>query len=87
MKIDRFVKVMLVLIAMLLALNCAKNLSPSSEAAAPSFLQVGKKYVGSGGGGYTTFTIVEIQNTGWIKAKGDVGQEIWVNPSALSFIQ
>jgi hypothetical protein len=82
MKIDRFVKVMLVLIAVLLALNCAKDPNGRSvEAAAPpSFLQVGKSYMFKD---YlmAPVEVLEIQNTGWVKVKRDSGVE-WVNTNA-----
>src|SRR5947209_234315 len=79
MKIDRFVKLMLVLIALLLALNCTKDLNLSSEAAAlPSFIQVGKAYNFSG----FHATVLEIQSSGWLKT--DAG---WVNRNACISIK
>lgn len=90
MKIDRFVKVMLVLIAVLLALNCAKDLESkmlSSDAAPPpSFLQVGKSYKGVWPGGSTPFTVLEVQNTGWIKVQDEGGGFAWLNTSLLLYI-
>jgi hypothetical protein len=75
---DRFVKVMLVLIALLLAVNFAKDLNSSSEAAAPpSFLQVGKSYKFTGSYNLEG-EIMEIQNTGWVKIKQSYGI-LWVN--------
>lgn len=87
MKIDRFVKVMLVLIALLLALNCAKVLnSPSEAAAPPAFLQVGKSYVFQTQGG-NAMEVLDIQNTGWIKAKSYDGSVYWVNTNVCDSIR
>jgi hypothetical protein len=97
MKIDRFVKSMLVLIALFLALSCVNGLNWSSnargasvEAAAPtSLLLVGKSYeflpaVASG-----PAEVLEIQNTGWVRVRDPrVGSSrasstsFWVNTNA-----
>ena len=99
MKTDsRFVKVMLVLIASLLFLNCFKDgetsvfngiLGPKVEASAPSFLQDGKSYsCGGVGSGYSYTIIGREKDSAWIRAKfkssgmGGDG-EAWVNTAAL----
>ena len=101
MKIDRSVKVMLMLIVVLLALNFAKDIKLSAHAndnsknsksslfentveaaPPPSFLQVGKSYESSAGG----FIVLEIQSTGWIKAKSTSNEIIWVNSNAITYI-
>ena len=104
MKIDRFVKISFGLIIVLLAINCAKKLDSANnsnessnnslpfersvEAAAPGFLQVGRTYFGSNGASGFNFTVVEVQSSGWVKAKDESGRNIiWVNPSSLAWIQ
>ena len=122
MKIDRFVKVMLVLIALLLALNCAKDINlPSNNsgsgnsvgtsntsdrvsnptifentveaATPPSFLQVGKSYLGVIENSRFEFKALEIQNSGWVKiqlVKGNIydeGETVWLNPSGFLYIK
>ncbi|MDX2212871.1 MAG: hypothetical protein SFY66_06235 [Oculatellaceae cyanobacterium bins.114] len=75
MKFDRFTKVVLVLIALLLAQNCAQNLGnppiigrPADAAEPPKFLQVGEIYlVVYSLGGQQVIKILEIESTGWIK--------------------
>ena len=73
MKTDRFMKVMLVVIALLLALNCANGirapfLGNSTEAAAPPrFLQSGKIYHLRGGDLAGDFKVTTIEDSGWIK--------------------
>jgi hypothetical protein len=92
MKIDRFVKAMLVLIALFLALSCVNGLklpSNSVEAAAPpSFLQVGRSYTFFPAPSLlTSFKVLEIQNTGWAKVQGGPGNIIfWVNTNACTSI-
>jgi hypothetical protein len=92
MKIDRFVKSMLMLIALFLALSCVNDLKLSSNsveaAAPPSFLQVGKSYafyppplpISSG---VRSAKVLEIQNTGWVKVQPNEGNTtFWVNTNA-----
>ena len=101
MKIDRFVKALLVLIALLLAFNCAKNQNGSlvsgtlegSVEAAPqtSFLIVGKSYEAVGSTYQPVFKVLEVQNSGWAKVEltrspEDKGKTVWFNPSAYVYI-
>ena len=88
MKMDRFVKIMLVLIAGLLVLNFAKNdnsvlrhiptLETPVEASTPSFIQVGKRYTfGLTVNGYTqvSATVASVDREGWVQQNtGD-----WIN--------
>ncbi len=76
MKTDRFMKAMLVIIALLLAANCFTGIRApfsgnSSEAAPPRFLQKEKIYHITLGEGLTDgdFKITEIEDTGWIKVQ------------------
>jgi hypothetical protein len=97
MKIDRFVRVMLVLMVTLFVWNCAKDIKSPVEAAVPlSFLQVGKSYTGRCPVPPTyavSFKVLEVQNNGWAKVqllpipgfslqKGDV----WFNPNDCTMI-
>jgi hypothetical protein len=87
MKIDRSVKFMLALIAVLLALSCAKDLTLTSNSSVeaappPSFLQVGTSYNFNQGNMSTDVEVVEIQDTGWIKGKNNLGNMVWINPNA-----
>ncbi|MDT5121678.1 MAG: hypothetical protein QOC96_1160 [Acidobacteriota bacterium] len=91
METNRFVKVTLVVIALLLAIICAKNFIASSVEAAPppTFIQTGKSYYG-GTGTLNTFKVLEVQSNGWIKAEGQAlngPKVIWVNTSALTYMQ
>ncbi|MEK6287561.1 MAG: hypothetical protein AABO57_17600 [Acidobacteriota bacterium] len=93
MKIDRFVRVMLVLVALLLALNCATNFNNSSDstveaAPPPSFLQVGKTYTS----GAMAFRVTEVSNTGWVTAEAQsptTGRltTMWINSNVLPYIE
>ena len=123
MKMDRFIKVMLVLIVLLLAFNCAKDINLSSNsgnsstsssnsgsrnsttssnasernsspsifessveaATPPPFLQVGKTYGFGLGTSYRDGKVLEIQNTGWLKAENYNGV-FWVNINACAAI-
>jgi len=72
MKSDRFVKVMLVVIVLLLAANClfsirASWMESSSAAVPPAFLQVGKEYRFDELNGVGTAKVLEIQSNGWVK--------------------
>ena len=97
MKIDRFVKSMLVLIALFLALSCVNGLNLSAnargaavEAVAPAgLLIVGKSYEFSPAVVSGAAEVLEIQNTGWIRVRDPrVGSgrassaSFWVNTNA-----
>lgn len=88
---DRFVKIMLVIIAGLLFLNCFNNIPPKAEASIPAFFQVGKSYECSGLGGPSGGIseknygekITEIDsNSGWVEKEGKLGK-IWINTTNL----
>lgn len=93
MKIDRFVKVMLVIIAGLLFLNCFNNgpdiLSRKAKAVIPGFMETGKTYSCGGVGPGYLYTVISVdKDSGWIRAKtksngigGD--SEQWVNTAKL----
>jgi hypothetical protein len=89
MKTDRFMRVMLVLIALLLGANCLKDVrnpltDDAVEAASPAVIQVGKRYIlGGPAGGLGGVTIKEIDRNGWIK--GDDG--IWYNTAQLVYVK
>ena len=103
MKIDRFVKVMLVIIALLLAINCANGIrapftgNSTQAAVPPRFLQQGKTYSMEAAGRNfgLGFKVVAIEDSGWIKVtqwdKGknqpDDGGTYWVNTANLSIIE
>lgn len=82
MKIDRFVKVMLVIIAVLLGLNCVKDngsgssipfIETKAKATVPAVIQVGKSY-GFRGLGQVKIKSID-KESGWIQ--GEDG--IWYN--------
>ena len=91
MKTDRFVKVMLVIIAGLLLLNCFNNGSgifpPKAKASVPAFIQVGNSYSCGGAGMLYNITkedqIMQIDsNNGWIEINGKLGKR-WINAANL----
>jgi hypothetical protein len=97
MRVDRFVKLMLVLVALLLALNCTRDFTFRSEnsaeaAAVPSFLEVGKTYRAIGYTYQPVFKVVEIhQASGWAKVQFTQSPEnngaiVWFNPHAWNYI-
>ena len=92
MKTDRFVKVMLVAIALLLLANCVKEFSPSSSAAAPAFLQKGKSYVFTPAGTGISFgrQVIEVDSSGWIKVhvpNTEIDSYQWLNLNAFGEIR
>jgi hypothetical protein len=97
MKTDRFVKVMLVIIAGLLFLNCVKDngsggvsdiLGTKIKASVPAFMEQGKIYYCQSAGGHT-YTVSSIdKESGWIRAKAksstfEAEGDVWVNTSLL----
>jgi hypothetical protein len=93
MKIDRFVKSMLVLIALFLALSCVNGFNLSSNArgtsveaaAPPSLLLVGKSYEFSPQVASGPAEVLEIQNTGWVRVRDPRGGSGSSRSSSLSF--
>jgi hypothetical protein len=95
MKTDQFVKVLMVIIALLLTLNYVTSLSPSSAATPPPFLQQGSFYK------FDTrnpVKVIEIDDSGWIKVQDvdAIGQVIksqfgnssyWINTHALRSVE
>lgn len=88
MKADRTLKVLLAVIALFLAINCATNLPFSggaTTAAPPSFLEVGKSYTMNGVGGPQQFKVLKIDNSGWINVQSGNGT-VWLNTNVYSTI-
>ena len=95
MKTDRFVKVMLVIIAGLLLLNCFKDngggvsvpfMETKAKASVPAFLEVGKSYgcllQGADPNLFKAPRIVNIdKESGWIEVEGD--KRFWINTAQL----
>ena len=74
MKIDRFTKIMLMIILLLLAINISTTIrTPLTGTVAyadpaPSFIQVGKIYRDGMGGEGNTYKVIKIGTAGWIYA-------------------
>ncbi|HKX28544.1 MAG TPA: hypothetical protein VJ302_12660 [Blastocatellia bacterium] len=95
MHTDRFVKVMLVLVASLLLLNAVINFSPSSAAAPPPFLQKGSLYKLDR---TTPVRVLEVDESGWVKVQeiNAAGQPVdnqfanssyWINTNILRTVE
>lgn len=73
---------------MLLLLNCAKEFSPPSSAAAPAFLQKGKTYdFYSPNAMVGPKKIIEVESNGWIKIEHPNGSTAWVNTNTVGGIE
>ena len=88
MKTDRFVKVMLVIIAGLLLLNCIDKgsvISPPIKANAPAFLETNKTYECANPGGLSvSYKITKIdKDSGWIEDNGTR----WVNTAIFFYCE
>lgn len=99
---DKFVKLMLIVIAGLLVLNYFKGQAASSipffessaQASAPPFIKVGESYnFNFNGPGYGDVKVLQIDTSGWIKAQeldfngNPRGQEFWINGSQITAVR
>ena len=89
MRIDRFLKVLLVTIALLLAINCFTGIrtpltdSVANADAAPSFIQVGKVYVINDG--QYRIKILKIGTSGWVYVENQTARVTrWENTNQIS---
>lgn len=96
MKTDRFVKIMLVIIAGLLVLNCFKDngsdgisipfLETEVNASVPAFIQKDKTYICSSDiQPLVSAKVLQIDsNSGWIEINSPSTGNTWVNSNSLS---